>query len=188
MEYTRLAIPDVILIKPQVFGDHRGFFMETFREDEFNLKVTRKANAARVTFVQENHSKSTQGILRGLHYQIKQPQGKLVRVISGNVFDVAVDIRKSSPFFGKWIGTLLSAENKRILWIPPGFAHGFYVLSPAAEFTYKCTDYYAPEHERCILWNDPALAIDWPIPPESYPTLSQKDENGLPLEMAEVYA
>ena len=145
MEYTQLNIPDIILIQPRVFGDHRGFFMETFRDDKFRKNVTD------VTFIQDNYSKSTQRILRGLHYQIKQPQGKLVRVISGEVFDVAVDIRKSSPFFGKWTGETLSAENKKMLWVPPGFAHGFYVLSNEAEFTYKCTDYYAPEHERCIL-------------------------------------
>ena len=188
MKYTQLNIPDIILIEPQVFGDHRGFFMETFREDEFNLKVTRKKNASHATFVQDNHSKSSQGILRGLHYQIKQPQGKLVRVISGEVFDVAVDIRKSSPFFGKWAGATLSAENKKMLWVPPGFAHGFYVLSNEAEFTYKCTDYYAPEHERSILWNDPSIAIDWPIIPGSSPILSQKDENGSTLKKAEVFA
>ena len=175
-------------MEPQVFGDHRGFFMETFREDEFNLKVTPKKNTADKPFVQDNHSKSTQGILRGLHYQIKHPQGKLVRVISGEVFDVAVDIRKSSPFFGKWAGVLLSAENKKALWVPPGFAHGFYVLSNEAQFTYKCTDYYAPEYERSILWNDPSIAIDWPIIPGSSPILSQKDEQGTTFETAEVFA
>jgi dTDP-4-dehydrorhamnose 3,5-epimerase len=188
MKYTQLNIPDIVLIEPLVFGDHRGFFMETFRDDEFNLKVTSKTNAARVTFVQDNHSKSGQGILRGLHYQIKQPQGKLVRVISGEVFDVAVDIRKSSPFFGKWTGAILSAENKKMLWVPPGFAHGFYVLSDEAEFTYKCTDYYAPERERFILWDDPSIAIDWPIIPGLSPILSQKDKEGSLLENAEVFA
>ena len=193
MRYTQLNIPDIILIEPQVFGDHRGFFMETFRDDEFNLrithnlKVTRKKNIAPANFVQDNHSKSTQGILRGLHYQIKKPQGKLVRVISGEVYDVAVDIRKSSPFFGKWSGATLSAENKKMLWVPPGFAHGFYVLSNEAEFTYKCTDYYAPEHERSILWNDPSIAIDWPVIPGSSPILSQKDKDGIKLETAEVF-
>ncbi|MFH2060543.1 MAG: dTDP-4-dehydrorhamnose 3,5-epimerase [Pseudomonadota bacterium] len=181
MKYTRLSIPDVILIEPAVFGDHRGFFMETFRQDVFNEHVTP------TIFVQENHSNSSQGILRGLHYQIKHPQGKIVRVISGKVFDVAVDIRKSSPSFGKWIGTTLSAENKKMLWVPPGFAHGFYVLSNEAEFTYKCTDYYAPEHERSILWNDPDIAIDWPIIPGSTPILSEKDKNGLTLKTAEVF-
>ena len=187
MKYTKLSIPDIVLIEPQVFGDHRGFFMETFRDDEFNLKVTEKKQVAPVTFVQDNHSKSAQGILRGLHYQIKQPQGKLVRVTSGEVFDVAVDIRKSSPFFGKWAGAILSAENKQMLWVPPGFAHGFYVLSKDAEFTYKCTDYYAPEHERCIRWDDPNIAIDWPIIPGTTPILSQKDEEGLLLKAAKVF-
>ena len=182
MRYTQMNIPDIILMEPDVFGDHRGFFMEIFRDNEF------KKNAAEVDFVQENHSKSGQGILRGLHYQIKQAQGKLVRVISGEVFDVAVDIRRSSPFFGKWIGIILSAENKKMLWVPPGFAHGFYVLSDSAEFTYKCTDYYAPEYERSILWNDPSISINWPIIQESMPLLSQKDENGVNLKDAEVFA
>jgi len=187
MKYTPLNIPDIVLIQPQVFGDHRGFFMETFREDEFNQKVAGGTKAVPVNFVQDNHSRSGQGILRGLHYQIKKSQGKLVRVISGEVFDVAVDIRKSSPFFGKWSGAVLSAENKKMLWVPPGFAHGFYVLSKAAEFVYKCTDYYAPEHERCIRWDDPGIAIDWPIVPGVSPILSQKDEQGLSLEKAEVF-
>jgi len=181
MKYIQLDIPDIILIEPQVFGDHRGFFMETFRDDEF------QKNVADVTFVQDNHSKSSQGILRGLHYQIKQPQGKLVRVISGEVFDVAVDIRKSSPFFGKWTGAILSEKNKKMLWVPPGFAHGFYVLSDTAEFTYKCTNYYAPEHERGILWNDPSIAVNWPVIPGTSPILSQKDEDGSTLENAEVF-
>lgn len=179
MKYIPLSIPDVVLMEPEVFGDHRGYFMETFRQDDFNK------NVGPYTFVQDNHSKSTKGILRGLHYQIKQPQGKLVRVTSGSVFDVAVDIRKSSPWFGKWVGETLSAENKSMLWVPPGFAHGFYVLSDEAEFTYKCTDYYAPEHERSILWNDPEIAINWPIDTE--PVLSAKDEKGLPLGSAEVF-
>lgn len=181
MKYTKMNIPDIILMEPEVSGDHRGFFMEIFRDDEFKKK------AAEVNFVQENHSKSGQGILRGLHYQIKQPQGKLVRVISGEVFDVAVDIRRSSPFFGKWTGIILSAENKKMLWVPPGFAHGFYVLSDNAEFTYKCTDYYAPEHERSIIWNDAYISINWPIIPESRPLLSQKDENGVAFKDAEVF-
>jgi dTDP-4-dehydrorhamnose 3,5-epimerase len=145
MMYTPLAIPDVVLMEPKVFGDHRGFFMETFRQDEFDKNVVPDR------FVQDNHSRSVQGTLREHHYQIKHPQGKLVRVISGTVFDVAVDLRKSSSFFGKWAGATLSAKNKTMLWIPPGFAHGFYVLSPEAEFIYKCTDYYAPEHERSLL-------------------------------------
>jgi dTDP-4-dehydrorhamnose 3,5-epimerase len=179
MKYKPLSIPDIVLMKPEVFGDHRGYFMETFRQDDFNK------NIGPYTFVQDNHSKSTKGILRGLHYQIKQSQGKLVRVTSGRVFDVAVDIRKASPWFGKWVGETLSAENKSMLWIPPGFAHGFYVLSDEAEFTYKCTDYYAPEHERSILWNDPEIAVNWPI--DTDPVLSPKDEKGLPFGSAEVF-
>jgi len=174
-------MPDVMLIEPQVFGDCRGFFMETWREDEFKQKV------ADFSFIQDNHSTSSQGILRGLHYQIKQPQGKLIRVISGEVFDAAVDLRRASPFFGKWTGVTLSADNKKMLWVPPGFAHGFYVLSNEAECIYKCTDYYAPEHERCIMWNDPFIAIDWPIIPGTSPILSQKDEKGSTLEIAEVF-
>ncbi len=182
MMYTPSAIPDVVLMEPEVFGDHRGFFMETFRQDAFDKNVV----SAR--FVQDNHSSSVQGTLRGLHYQIRHPQGKLVRVISGTVFDVAVDLRKSSPFFGKWCGATLSAENKTMLWIPPGFAHGFYVLSPEADFIYKCTDYYAPDHERSLLWDDPSVAVQWPIIPGSSPLLSQKDKHGLLLETAEVFA
>jgi dTDP-4-dehydrorhamnose 3,5-epimerase len=182
MKYIQLNLPDVFLVEPEVFGDHRGFFMETFREDEF------KKNLSCGSFVQDNHSKSGQGILRGLHYQIQHPQGKLVRVISGEVFDVAVDLRKSSPFFGKWSGAVLSAENKKMLWVPPGFAHGFYVISREAQFVYKCTDYYAPSHERCIIWNDPSIGIDWPIIPGTSPVLSRKDETGLSLKDAEVFA
>jgi len=181
MKYLHLNLPDVILIEPEIFGDHRGFFMETFREDEF------KKNLCCETFVQDNHSKSSQGILRGLHYQIQHPQGKLVRVISGEVFDVAVDLRKSSPFFGKWAGAFLSAENKKMLWVPPGFAHGFYVISQEAEFVYKCTDYYSPHHERCITWNDPSIGIEWPVIPGTAPVLSKKDGSGLSLQNAEVF-
>ncbi len=181
MKYIPLEISDVVLIEPQIFGDHRGFFLETFREDEFNNNIT-KAH-----FVQDNHSKSTQGILRGLHYQIERSQGKLVRVIAGEVFDVAVDIRKNSKYFGKWVGTILSSQNNHMLWVPPGFAHGFYVISPEAEFVYKCTDYYAPEHERSILWNDSSIDIDWPLIQGSSPILSEKDENAPNLEDAEVY-
>jgi dTDP-4-dehydrorhamnose 3,5-epimerase len=182
MKYIQLDIPDVVLMEPEVFGDHRGFFMETFREEDFIN------HAAPVTFVQDNHSKSAQGILRGLHYQIKQPQGKLVRVILGEVFDVVVDIRKSSPYFGQWCGEILSAENKRMLWVPPGFAHGFYVLSETAEFIYKCTDYYALEHERSIIWNDPDIGVDWPIVPGTEPVLSQKDKEGTAFKTAEVFS
>lgn len=181
MKFKRLEIPDVVLMEPRVFGDHRGFFMETFRQDLFNKNVTPAA------FVQENHSRSTRGTLRGLHYQVKQPQGKLIRVISGEIFDVAVDIRKSSPFFGQWISIVLRAEDKKILWIPPGFAHGFYVLSVEAEFSYKSTDYYAPNHERTIQWNDPDLSIDWPIPDNGQPLLSEKDEAGSGFNDAEVF-
>ncbi len=168
-------------MEPQVFGDKRGFFMETWREDDF------KSNIADFSFVQDNHSKSSKGILRGLHYQIKHAQGKLVRVISGKVFDVAVDLRKSSPNFGKWVGVTLSSENKSLLWIPPGFAHGFYVLSDEAEFIYKCTDYYAPEYEQSIKWDDPTLGIDWPLISDEKPLLSPKDEVGTSFKIAEVY-
>ncbi len=181
MKYTPLDIPNIILIEPLVFTDPRGFFMETWRDDAF------KENVGDFAFVQSNHSKSSQGILRGLHYQIKQPQGKLVRVISGEVFDVAVDLRQTSPTFGRWTGTTLSAENKSLLWVPPGFAHGFYVVSNEAEFTYKCTDYYAPENERCIIYNDASIAVDWPILPGTSPILSPKDAAGLTLANAEVF-
>jgi dTDP-4-dehydrorhamnose 3,5-epimerase len=181
LKYKKLNIPDVVLMETQVFGDKRGFFMETFREDEF------KTSVADFSFVQDNYSKSSRGILRGLHYQIKYPQGKLVRVTLGEVFDVAVDLRKGSPYFGKWAGVTLSSENKLQLWVPPGFAHGFYVLSNEAEFIYKCTDYYAPEHERSIKWDDPDLAIDWPIIPGEEPLLSPKDVAGSFFNSAEVY-
>ncbi len=181
MKYTPLEIPDTVLIEPHVYNDQRGFFMETWREDEF------KNNVSGLSFVQDNHSRSSQGILRGLHYQIRQPQGKLVRVISGEVFDVAVDLRKSSAFFGQWVGTILSSHNKRMLWIPPGFAHGFYVLSDEAEFMYKCTDYYAPEHERCVKWNDPVLDIDWPVIPDTTPVLSIKDKAGTSFKKSELF-
>jgi len=181
MEIKLLEIPDVVLLKPQVFEDDRGFFMETWRADEFRIHV------ADVSFVQDNHSQSEHGTLRGLHYQIKNSQGKLVRVISGEIFDVAVDLRKSSATFGKWVGAVLSSKNKDMLWVPPGFAHGFYVLSDQAEFVYKCTEYYAPEYERCIRWNDPELAIEWPIQSGLPPRLSEKDEKGLSFQMAEVF-
>lgn len=171
MRFTRLAIPDVLLIEPRVFGDERGFFYESFRQDLFEEAVGRK-----VTFVQDNHSKSGHNVLRGLHYQIKHPQGKLVRVVAGSVFDVAVDLRRSSPTFGQWVGQVLSAENRAQMWVPEGFAHGFLVLSESAEFLYKSTAYYAPEHERCIMWNDSSLTIAWPI--LKTPMVSIKDENG----------
>lgn len=173
MEYRPTSIPDVILCVPKVFGDDRGFFLETFRASEF------EEQCAPVKFVQDNHSKSTRGILRGLHYQNPQPQGKLVRVTEGEVFDVAVDMRKGSPTFGKWVGEFLSAENKHMLWVPPGFAHGFYVTSDTAEFVYKCTDYYAPENEHSLLWNDPDVGIDWPLEKGGEPKLSPKDAEGL---------
>lgn len=182
MEFIPLAINDVVLVEPRVFGDHRGFFMETWHEEKFS-----KAGI-NASFVQDNYSLSGKGILRGLHYQIKRPQGKLVRVVRGEVFDVAVDLREGSPTFGKWVGEVLSGENKKMLWIPPGFAHGFYVISDSAEFFYKCTDFYAPEHERSIRWDDPDIAIDWPIPPDSRPLLSEKDEKGKLFRDAEYYS
>ena len=181
MKATRLAIPDVVLIEPKVFGDARGFFFESFNQKAFN-----EATGTNHAFVQDNHSRSSQGVLRGLHYQIQQPQGKLVRVARGRVWDVAVDIRKSSPTFGQWVGAELSEDNQHQLWVPPGFAHGFVVLSESADFLYKTTDYYAPEHERCIAWNDPQLAIDWRYAGE--PRLSAKDAQGLILAQAEVFA
>jgi dTDP-4-dehydrorhamnose 3,5-epimerase len=182
MKVWTTSLPNVKILRPHVFGDDRGFFMETFRDSEFREKV------ADVTFVQDNHSRSAKGVLRGLHYQVRQPQGKLVRVIYGEVFDVAVDIRRHSPDFGKWAGAFLSAENKEMLWVPPGFAHGFYVLSDSAEFVYKCSDYYAPEYERVILWNDPAIDIQWPMDHKTVPLLSPKDLAGVTLENAEVFS
>lgn len=180
MNATRLAIPDVVLFEPRVFGDERGFFYESFNGRRFEEAVGR-----RVEFVQDNHSKSAAGVLRGLHYQMQQTQGKLVRVVAGSVFDVAVDIRRNSPTFGQWVGEILSAENKKQLWVPEGFAHGFAVLSESAEFVYKTTDYYAPEHERCIAWNDPQLAIAWPI--DGVPSVSAKDAQGARFAAAEVF-
>lgn len=171
MEYKQLAIPEVVLLTPKVFGDERGFFMETFRQEEF-IK-----HCGNYQFVQDNHSSSKKGILRGLHYQHKQPQGKLVRVTKGEVFDVAVDMRRNSPTFGKWVGEFLSESNKRMLWVPPGFAHGFYVTSDMAEFQYKCTDYYAPGDEYSLLWNDPTVGIEWPLGSDM-PRLSAKDAEG----------
>jgi dTDP-4-dehydrorhamnose 3,5-epimerase len=181
MEFIPQAIPDVVLIVPKVFGDARGFFMETWRADVF-------ARAGiDVPFVQDNHSASSRGVLRGLHYQVEQVQGKLVRVLTGEIFDVAVDIRRGSPTFGRWVGAHLSGENKHLLWVPPGFAHGFLVLSERAEVVYKCTDYYAPQHERSILWNDPGLGIEWPLDAGQQPTLSAKDAAAARLEQAETY-
>lgn len=172
MKFIDTAIPDVKILEPTVFGDERGFFMETFRADEFAAKTGAKP------FVQDNHSKSAKGILRGLHYQKQQTQGKLVRAVSGAVFDVAVDMREYSPTFGRWVGVELSAENKRQLWVPEGFAHGFFVLSESAEFVYKCTDYYHPQSESSLKWDDPDLGIDWPLAGVK-PQLSKKDEQGL---------
>ena len=172
MKATPLAIRDVYLIEPQVFGDERGFFFESFNHARFEAAIGREAR-----FVQDNHSKSARGVLRGLHFQDPNPQGKLVRVTQGEVFDVAVDIRKDSPTFGRWVGEILSAENKRQLWIPEGLAHGFLVLSDMAEFLYKTTDYYAPSNEGCLRWDDPTLAIMWPL--DGTPALSLKDQNGL---------
>ena len=181
MKATRLAIPEVVLIEPKVFGDSRGFFFESFNQKAFN-----EATGTNHQFVQDNHSRSAKGVLRGLHYQIQQPQGKLVRVAQGAVFDVAVDIRKSSPTFGQWVGEVLSADNHRQLWVPPGFAHGFMVLSETAEFLYKTTDYYAPVYERCIAWDDPDLAIDWPNIGMA-PLLSAKDFAGRKLSNADCF-
>lgn len=180
MKATRLAIPEVVLLEPKVFGDDRGFFFESFNQTKFEEAIDKKVN-----FVQDNHSRSVKNVLRGLHYQIQQPQGKLVRVVAGEVFDVAVDIRKSSPTFGQWVGEVLSAENKRQVWVPEGFAHGFVVLSDVAEFLYKTTDYYAPQFERCIAWNDASLAIDWHTQGE--PILSAKDQQGSTLKIAEIF-
>lgn len=180
MKATRLAIPDVILFEPKVFGDERGFFFESFNQRQFEEAVGRP-----VQFVQDNHSRSVKNVLRGLHYQIQQPQGKLVRVVAGEVFDVAVDLRESSPTFGQWVGARLTAENKNQLWVPEGFAHGFLVLSENAEFLYKTTDYYAPEYERCVIWNDADLKIDWPI--DIQPALSGKDSLGLAFSKADFF-
>ncbi len=180
MKVIKTDIPDVLIIEPKVFGDERGFFYESFNQKNFNDAI-----GVDVHFVQDNHSKSSKGVLRGLHYQIKQPQGKLVRVVSGEVFDVAVDIRKSSATFGQWVGVLLTSVNHRQLWVPEGFAHGFVVLSDSAEFLYKTSDYYAPEYERSICWDDSNIAIDWPIDFE--PQLSAKDKKGSLLKNAELF-
>jgi dTDP-4-dehydrorhamnose 3,5-epimerase len=179
MKVIPTRLPEVLLLEPRVFGDSRGFFFESWNEREFEHA------GIRAHFVQDNHSRSQNGVLRGLHYQIRQPQGKLVRVVAGEIFDVAVDIRRSSPTFGRWEGALLNAESHKMLWIPAGFAHGFCVLSEFAEVLYKATDYYAPEDERCILWSDPELHIDWPLP--GVPALSAKDAAGKRLRDAEVF-
>jgi dTDP-4-dehydrorhamnose 3,5-epimerase len=181
MNFIHTSIPDVVQIEPRIFGDERGFFFESYQAQRF-LEA-----GISVVFVQDNHSGSRRGTLRGLHYQIQQPQGKLCRVVAGEVYDVVIDLRRSSPTFGRWVDTRLSAENKLQVWIPPGFAHGFYVLSEWAEIIYKASDYYAPQWERTLLWNDPALGIAWPIPPGETPILSPKDAQGKPLSEAEVY-
>ncbi|TRV14951.1 MAG: dTDP-4-dehydrorhamnose 3,5-epimerase [Microcystis wesenbergii Mw_MB_S_20031200_S109] len=180
MKVIPTEIPDVLIIEPQVYGDDRGFFLESFNQKDFREKT-----GVNTTFVQDNHSMSLKNVLRGLHYQIPNPQGKLVRVVSGSVFDVAVDARKSSPTFGQWVGCVLSAENKRIFWVPEGFAHGFLVLSDRAEFLYKTTNYYYPQYEKTILWNDADLGIDWPL--EIPPILSPKDQAGQPFKSVEVF-
>jgi dTDP-4-dehydrorhamnose 3,5-epimerase len=181
LQVQALAIPDVLLITPRVFGDDRGFFLESFNARDFYA-----ASGLDLDFVQDNHSRSARHVLRGLHYQARQAQGKLVRVIAGEVFDVAVDLRKSSPTFGKWAGARLSAANKQQLWVPPGCAHGFLTLSEYSEFLYKTTDYYAPEHERCVIWDDPDIGIEWPLE-GAMPRLSAKDQQGVPLARAEVF-
>jgi dTDP-4-dehydrorhamnose 3,5-epimerase len=181
MEFTPLDIRDVILVTPKVFEDERGFFLESFREDRFS------AAGIMARFVQDNHSASSQGVLRGLHYQIQQAQGKLLRCTMGEIYDVAVDIRRSSPTFGRWVAVVLSARNKQMLWVPPGFAHGFYVMSEHAELLYKTSDYYAPQYERSLLWSDPALNIPWPLVNGQPPILSKKDADGTPLAQAETY-
>jgi dTDP-4-dehydrorhamnose 3,5-epimerase len=180
MKVITTAIPDLLILEPTIFGDARGFFYESF-----NQKVFAEKTSVNTDFVQDNHSRSARGVLRGLHYQIKQPQGKLVRVVVGEVFDVAVDIRQSSPTFGKWVGVNLNAQDKRMFWMPPGFAHGFLVLSEYAEFLYKTTTYYAPEYERTLLWNDPQLAIAWPSGIE--PLLSEKDRTGKLLQDTDLF-
>jgi dTDP-4-dehydrorhamnose 3,5-epimerase len=181
MKFTPLDIPQVILIEPLVFSDDRGFFTETYQEQKF------KSTGISTSFVQDNHSRSRRGVLRGMHYQINQPQGKLVRVVAGEIFDVAVDLRRSSPTFGNWVSTQLSAQNKLQIWIPPGLAHGFYVLSEWADLIYKTTDFYAPQDERTLLWNDPEIAIEWPLIGGLAPILSIKDAQGTPLRQADLF-
>lgn len=181
MRFTPTALPEVVLVEPRVFGDARGFFMETWEQAKF------AAAGIDAHFVQDNHSASSRWVLRGLHFQLRRPQGKLVRVLQGEVFDVAVDVRRSSPTFGRWVGETLSADNKRMLWIPAGFAHGFLVLSEQAEFAYKCTDFYDPASERSLLWNDPQVGIDWPLPEGIQPALAARDANGASLAALDCY-
>jgi len=181
MNITSTSISSILILEPRVFADERGFFMETYQAKKFaELGIPDH-------FVQDNQSGSRRGVLRGLHYQVLNPQGKLVRCVAGMIFDVAVDLRRSSPTFGRWVGTILSSENRRQLWIPVGFAHGFYTLSDWAEVIYKASDYYNPQGERCLLWNDPQVGIQWPVPPGESPILSPKDQLGLPLEQAETF-
>jgi len=180
MQVIKTAIPDALIIEPRVFGDERGFFYESFNQRAWEEKTGLKTQ-----FVQDNHSRSSRGVLRGLHYQVEQPQGKLVRVVQGEVFDVAVDLRRDSPTFGQWAGVVLSDVNKRLFWVPEGFAHGFLVLSDTADFLYKTTDYYAPQHERCMRWDDPVIGIDWPWSGE--PLLSEKDRQGLTFDAAPTF-
>jgi dTDP-4-dehydrorhamnose 3,5-epimerase len=187
MKLTPTRIPDVVIVEPPVFADERGWFMESFNERRFHQALQELGCALPGAFVQDNHSRSAKGVLRGLHYQIEQAQGKLVRASLGEIFDVAVDLRADSPTFGQWAGALLSAENKRQLWVPPGFAHGFYVVSDTAEFQYKCTDYYAPQHERSLKWDDPMIGIEWPIAPGETPILSNKDLQASTLSEAQRY-
>ena len=180
MKVTVGELPEVLVLEPRVFGDERGFFLESY-----NQRVFRETTGIDANFVQDNHSRSARNVLRGLHYQLKQAQGKLIRVVAGEVFDVAVDLRRSSPRYGRWMGQRLSADNKRMLWIPPGFAHGFLALSEFAEVLYKATDYYTPEHERCVLWNDPDIGVDWPL--TGLPLVSEKDSRGVALKHAETF-
>ncbi|MEI8304219.1 MAG: dTDP-4-dehydrorhamnose 3,5-epimerase [Burkholderiales bacterium] len=182
MNIIATSLPGVVLIEPRVFGDDRGFFFESF-----NARAFAQATGVSAEFVQDNHSHSARGVLRGLHYQIEQPQGKLVRAVTGEVFDAVVDLRRSSPTFGRWEGFILSAENKRMLWVPPGFGHGYFVLSERTDFLYKTTDYYAPQHERCVLWSDPTVGVRWPLVPGQQPVLSAKDQVGLALADAPLY-
>lgn len=181
MQVIDTALQDVKILEPRVFGDDRGFFLESWNKQQFGEL------GLPTEFVQDNHSRSSQGVLRGLHYQIKQPQGKLVRVTAGEVYDVAVDMRRSSPDFGRWVGVMLSESNKRQLWVPPGFAHGFYVISQSADFQYKCTEFYAPEYERSLLWNDPEIGIDWPLVDNTAPTLAEKDAAALTLKQCDTF-
>jgi dTDP-4-dehydrorhamnose 3,5-epimerase len=181
MKATAGTLPDVVILEPRIFGDDRGFFLESYNKRSFQ-----QLTGIATEFVQDNHSRSAANVLRGLHYQVQQAQGKLIRVVAGEIFDVVVDLRRSSSFFGRWMGHRLSAQSKQMLWVPAGFAHGFLALSDGTEVLYKTTDYYAPEHERCVLWNDPAVGIDWPL--SGAPVVSDKDRQGIPLKQADTFA